>query len=52
MNTDLYFHINNNLITDNNLDTDEARCIMSDLEDELQKDPSADPYQILNDLGI
>jgi hypothetical protein len=52
MNTDLYFQIYNTLVVDNNIDTDEAQCIMSDLEDELQREPTADPYDILKELGL
>ena len=52
MNTDLYFQIYNTLVVDNNIDMDEAQCIMSDLEDELQREPTADPYDILEELGL
>ena len=52
MNTDLYLEIYNTLVTEMRIDTDEARCIMSDLLEELENEPAGEPWDLLAEMGL
>tara|TARA_R110000782_G_scaffold172548_6_gene264155 strand:+ start:485 stop:637 length:153 start_codon:yes stop_codon:yes gene_type:complete len=50
MSPNLYFELYS-LLVNNNTDTDQAECLLSDLEDAMKKDSNIDPYEYLNEIS-
>ncbi len=50
MNTDMYIAIYNYLVFDRYMDTDEARCILSDIEDEMLDTDALDAWDYLEEI--
>lgn len=50
MTPDLYFELYA-LLVNNGTDTDQAECLLSDLETALSEDSTIDPYEYLGDVA-
>jgi hypothetical protein len=50
MNPDLYFELYSYLVS-NGTDTDQAECLLSDLEDAMANDSKLEPYEYLNEVA-
>jgi hypothetical protein len=50
MNPSLYFELYRGLVQ-GGTDTDQAECLMSDLEDAMAKDSTIDPHEYLDEVA-
>ena len=50
MSTEIYMEMYYNLVIERRIDSDEVKCLLSDLEDELDKEVNVDAWDLLDEM--